>query len=256
MNSGFIDILFKIGLKYDFGNLRPYLKIITSFLRYYLTLFGKRHNEKREVIFIAGLPKSGTTWLENLLCFQGRYKSIMLPMVTIWEQFQGRSDNYIPKTDFIEKLPSRGKWLIKLHCHNSNDLNEILSKHKIIPIVIHRELDKVFESHYHYALNTKFHPDYKSLNNLKMKQGFEYLYNKYEKDYEQWIISWQKSNKAVIITYSELLDDTFNTLKKTVNSIGLNLTQEEIIKTIENNTIEKMKKRSVHKKFFRGSDIK
>ena len=152
-------------------------------------------------------------------------------------------------------MPKKGNWLIKLHCKNSSELQKILLKHKVIPIIIYRNLNKAIESHYHYALSTKFHPDYNRLNSLSLKDGMRYLEETYKRDYEKWINEWKNNKEVILITYEQLLKNTNTIIEDIVKKLNLDYSSYDINKTIEINLLKNMKKRSVHKKFFRGSEL-
>ena len=58
------------------------------------------------MILILALPKSGSTWLENLMNIDFKFTNIMPPQVIVWEQKENRSDNFVPQKDFVEDLPN------------------------------------------------------------------------------------------------------------------------------------------------------
>ena len=65
-----VKTLFRIGLLIDFGKATPFLKISAAYVRYYSAILVRNYfYKKKEIILICGLPKSGTTWLENLISF-------------------------------------------------------------------------------------------------------------------------------------------------------------------------------------------
>jgi hypothetical protein len=250
-----INYLFKIGLKFNFGPLRPLFKIIASIFRYYYTIFTTKSKEK-SIIFIAGLPKSGTTWLENILTLDGEFTSIMPPDITIWEQKFSRSNNYIPSHDIFSKLP-KGKWVMKLHCKFSEELDLFLKNNNIKTIVIHRNLEKVLDSHLHYALKTKFHPDHNDLKKIIRKdEALTWLSQKYKREYSEWITSWKNQKNTYNLTYDDLLKDTNHEVTCILKFLEIDISKELITKIINKNSIDKLRSKSVHKEFYRGAQLK
>ena len=253
MRKKIIDLIFLAGLKFSFGTLTPYLKILAAYFRYYITVLFKKP-EKKEIIFIAGLPKSGTTWLESMLQDLNGYNSVMPVDPIIFESNYGESHNFVPSRDFFKKL-SDNKWVIKLHSKFSESLNNLFKKHNIKPIIIYRQLDKVFESHFNYVRITKFHPDYSLLKSLNKKQAIDLIKNKYENEFNDWIHGWKNSG-YLCINYEDLVDNTFSVLKKIFTYLGFQVDDQKINYIIENNSIEKLRSRSIQKEFYRGSYLK
>ena len=191
-----------------------------------------------------------------MLTINGSFTTIMPPEVTIWEQRYSRSDNYLPNSDIFKALPN-GRWVVKLHCQFSEYLYEILKKNNIKPIVIFRNLDKVFDSHLHYVLNTKFHPDYNSLKKITNRETqISWIKDKYEEDFEKWILNWKKQKDVHILTYEKLLNNTFEEISKIMNFLEIRISKEKINKLIISNSIKELKSKSVHKSFYRGSQVK
>ena len=229
-----INILYKIGLKINFGPLRPFFKILASILRYYFTILTTKSKEK-SIIFIAGLPKSGTTWLENILTLDGEYISIMPPDVTMWEQKYSRSNNYVPSHDIFSKLP-KGKWVMKLHCKFSLELDLFLKKNNIKTIVIHRNLEKVFDSHLHYALKTKFHPDHNDLNKIPNKNdAISWVTKKYSREFSEWVSTWKNQKNTYNLTYDDLLNDTEQQVTAILHFLEIDISNVKIRRIIEKN---------------------
>ena len=255
MLNKLIEFLLKIGLKVNFGKLTPYLKLLSSYIRYYITIYSSPISKKKEVYFIASLPKSGSTWLENIIAELTKSTLIMPVEPSHWERANGRSDDFIPKIDFIKKLPNK-RWVVKLHSKCSIELVRILKNNNLRPIILYRDISQIIESHYFYVKNTKFHFDYKFTINQNENESIEFLRKKYEQDYKDWLEQWQKNPEAIIISYNDLLKNPIKTISHIAKELKLDYTKSLIEDVINNNTLQKMKKRSAHKAFFRGSHLK
>ncbi len=252
-----INIITKIGLNFNFGPLTSALKIFSSYLRFYLAILkNKKRQKQKNIIFICALPKSGSTWLENLLSINHKYINIMPPEVILWEQKYGRSDNFIPSNLFLKNIPN-GNWIIKIHAKFSKELANKVFEMNLKPIILTRQINSILDSHIHYVLKTRFHPDYMKIKDLTKDEKLLFVKNKYYKDYLQWELDWKKFKKqSLFITYENLLNNTKSQFLKMLAFLEIKLSNIEIDKIISDNSIEKMRKRSVHKHFFRGSEIK
>ena len=252
-----VKTLFRIGLSFNFGILTPRLKILASYIRYYSTLLVNFNmSSSKKIIFICGLPKSGTTWLESLLSIDGEFKNLMPYDLIKWEQNHGRSDNYIPKYDFLKSVPN-GKWIVKIHASFSKELLQIIKENNLKPIIIYRDIEEVLDSHAHYVENTIFHPDFSKTRNLNKFQKTLYYKKKYFDDYKLWIRNWQKSNIMTYnLTYNDLLNNTEKEISNIFKFLNINITKKVINELITLNSLSKMKNKSVQKEFFRGKKIK
>jgi hypothetical protein len=246
--------LLRIGLAINFHRLTPFLKILASYIRYNIAIEkNKNFSESRDIILICGLPKSGTTWLENLLSVKGDFKNLMPVDITRWEQKYGRSDDYEPHKDIFARIP-KGKWLIKVHSKYSDNLMNLIRRHNLKLIVLYRDIDEVLDSHLHYVSKTKFHPDYNHIKRLSKIDGFHFLRHKYAEDYAMWIKDWL-SKDVFTIDYNDLLSNTESILANTYEFLEIEVDSKGIDEIIKYNSLDNMKKRSVQKDFFRGKNV-
>src|ERR1043165_8355722 len=105
--------------------IAPMAKRIVAYSRYYAQLKRCRsryylHKEKykQNILFVAGLPKSGTTWLEKMLCSFPGFSDVMIPEAVSYEQRHKESHTF----EFPENLFDRFKntlAVLKLHAHGS-----------------------------------------------------------------------------------------------------------------------------------------
>ena len=250
--------LLKVALKINFGKLNRYLKILASFIRYYLMIrAGKKvfsSFSSKKIILICALPKSGSTWLETVLSNEENFLPLMPPEVTKWEQKYGRSDNFIPTNSFIENVPN-GKWIIKIHSNYSDEIYKLINLNSNIlkVIVLHRNVEEVMKSQLKYSTDTKFHPDYNSLKKINTyNEKLKYVKDKYLNDYILWSEKWNNVNDSKIIKvyYKKLIKYPFKEFHELFNHI-----EEPISKIALNNLLSKyskknMRKKSVNKNFY------
>ena len=238
--------LFKVGLKLS-PNLRL-LKIPVSYLRYYLQRISIIGKFGRPVIIIA-MPKSGSTWLENIFMYLYNTKSVMPPQCIVYEQLNHGSHTQRINPNLLNWC-KRKSVVIKLHVSYSKSLIKWIKKTDSIFILLHRDISEVVDSHLAYVANTPFHPDYKLTRNHKSRIQ---LKENFKKEMISWINEWEKNiSSDLIISYENLLQNPKKTLEKFLNH---HLEHENIQDAIEYNSLDKMKKRSPQKDFYRGSKI-
>jgi hypothetical protein len=204
--------------------------------------FGTRY--KQQVLFVAGLPKSGTTWLENMLFSLTGFHEIMIPEAVYYEQKHIGSHNYdIPSNTFSRLNGTLS--VLKLHIHGSLHNQKILKQSDLNYIVLFRDLRDVAVSYYFYVRNTPWHPEYKTYKNMSsIQQGLIHFGNTLLTEYQDWVSSWRScaDPQCLIIKYEDLKLDTFNQMQKIISHYKLNLTTQEIQNTIDNNSFSNLSK--------------
>ena len=75
-------------------------------------------NYPQKVIFIAGLPKSGTTWLKKMLTSYPGFHELLIPDVTAYELASGGSHDYDLPADMFSRF-SKMLVVTKMHVHGS-----------------------------------------------------------------------------------------------------------------------------------------
>src|SRR4030095_1523621 len=133
--------------------LTPFAKKMIAYPRYYAQLKNARsqyniYKEKynQNILFIAGLPKSGTTWFEKMLGSFPGFVDVMIPEAVSYEQKHKESHAF----EFPNYLFTRFKnalVVLKLHAHGSLHNFELLQKNNIKYVVLYRDLRDVAVSH-------------------------------------------------------------------------------------------------------------
>lgn len=251
----------KIASKY-LRNLNPFiareLKKVLVYPRYYRSLwlgrlYYKKYKDlyKQNILFVAGLPKSGTTWVENMLSSYPGFVSIMPFQVTGHEMEYKSSCEYdFPKEIF--KPLSKGFYVMKMHSHGSKHNIHLLKENNIHYCVIYRDLRDAAVSHYFYVHSTPWHPEYPDYKNLDVRQGLIHFHKTRLEEWSRWIESWRENRdrkQSIEITYEEMLNDSFNTFRKVVSFFGLNDSEKQVKSIIERNKFKKLKAKE--DRFFR-----
>lgn len=202
--------------------------------------YGETYRQK--VLFIAGLPKSGTTWLENMLSsFQG-FGNLLIPDVAKFELATGGSHNY----DLPRDMFSRFKNMLvvtKMHVPGSEHNVEVLRKAGVKYVIMYRDLRDVAVSHYYYVKQTPWHPVYPFYRKFNLEQALKYFADNALNDFAGWIRLWDKNRDirmSIVITYEQLLTDTFAAVTKVAKHFELDSSSATISKIVKANTFEKL----------------
>lgn len=237
--------LFRIGLVLPHRFRR--LKIPIAYIRYYLQRLLVFRKGGRPVIIVA-MPKSGSTWLENIFMTFNNTLSIMPPACIVYEQVYGNSHQQ-KFTKPILKWAKNKSVVIKLHSSYSSEFYKEVQDLNAIFILLYRDVHEASASHLSYVAKTPFHPEYSMVRNDK-----DGVQERFETDMEKWLNSWQSNVPGeLIVNYQEMLDNPVQTLSRIMRYYKI---KGDIEGAIAYNTIEKMRDRSPHKKFYRGSKFK
>ncbi len=186
---------------------------------------------REHVVFIAGLPKSGTTWLEKMLADIPGYSSYLPPHTSIQDH------NLYPDTF----TPIRGtRVVVKMHTRGTRENVAILKKHKIKYCIMYRDLRDVAVSWYFYLKNVAInHPLHEIVATMDVDEGVDYFIdNDNGSDslylYMQWLNMWfnnRYSNNSMLIKYEDMLVDTRKEFKNILDFYEINIS-DDVVDTI------------------------
>ncbi len=170
--------------------------------------FGDRYPQK--VLFIAGLPKSGTTWLERMLSSYPGFHDLLIPDVAAYELATGGSHDYdLPRDMFV-----RFKNMLvvtKMHVHGSPHNVALLHTASVKYVVLYRDLRDVALSHYFYVRQTPWHPEYPLYATLGVSDALLTFADQLLLPFIDWIRSWRQHGDpemSLVLSYEEMLADT------------------------------------------------
>jgi hypothetical protein len=236
------------------------------------------------IIWLASYPKSGNTWfrafLTNLLNkpetaadINNLYPSTIASSRQLFDNLSGISSADLTMEE-IEQIR------YKIYQHEALETNETIY-HKIhdaythsrsgTPIIpadvtkavvyfIRNPLDVAVSFAHHLA--TSIDRTIKIMNNENY--AFCYHNDRLSNQLRQKLLSWSSHVKSwvdnsnlplLVIRYEDMHSDTFNTFKKAVNFIGLDVSDDEITSAIEKSRFENLKKQE-NEKGFREKNIK
>jgi hypothetical protein len=181
-----------------------------------------------QILFVAGLPKSGTSWLERMLAEIPGYSSFLPPHTTI-------QDHNLRDTTF-EAVRGR-RVAIKMHTRGTRENISILKRNMIKYCIMYRDLRDVAVSWYFYLRNIALdHPLHDIVKEMNVDEGIDYfLENDNDSDslilYMQWLQNWFNNRdycNSILVRYEDLIEDTYGELARLLNFYEIKLDENEI----------------------------
>ncbi len=240
-------------------NLRKQLSIFSLSKGLFEDLVSDRIIKKGKVIcsthlfFIAGLPKSGTTWLSQLLTTAPGIVKLNGSMIRRYPKNPKLVNVHDVSHEMLTCAPKNCLSLLKLHLNPYPRNFSILENHDIRTVVLIRDLRDVLISRLYHILLWKSHWDNKRLVNLPQEErllesmkGVIPELDVYVIDYfKSWISGWIDRAEAypedtLIIKYEEMKTDLFSVMKRIFSFYEYKVTDEDIRKVIsKQNRIQK-----------------
>ncbi|MGH8547973.1 MAG: sulfotransferase domain-containing protein [Methylococcales bacterium] len=191
------------------------------------------------VIFIAGLPKSGTTWLETQLVKVLGYN--LRPI----NDPQGVTLNHDICESVFSWLPEHGYSLIKLHTRYTDENFRIITKYCPKFIVMIRDLRDMCVSGYFHVKNNPEHCHYALYNQESIETGLLHRIEITGHEYVPWVRNWlrvaeQHPNEISLIRYEDLNKDPFTTFQKALEFYHLPV-NEDFLQELENSKLKEQR---------------
>ncbi|MBL8089808.1 MAG: sulfotransferase domain-containing protein [Anaerolineales bacterium] len=184
------------------------------------------------LIFIAGLPKSGTTWLAQLMQEVPGYQPAY-----VYDPDECSSLHNICN-DIFSYIPKNGHYIMKLHTHYSPENMQVLDKFNINPIIMYRDLRDQCVSRYFHALNDPTHRHYALYNTLSKEEGMTHNLEISLEYYLSWIENWlsqikKQPNRFYEVRYETLRADPSGTLAGVLSFYGIQLSNEQVEQIVQ-----------------------
>lgn len=150
----------------------------------------RRYPYKKRIIFVAGLPKSGTTWMQKLLCMNPGYYSR-----TIYDPSRSILSHDISSMVF-DLMPRYAHSVIKLHTRYTPDNFGIIRDYVDKFIVMYRDLRDMCVSRYYHIINEETHRHHQLYKSLPLAEGLLHSINIIRMEYVSWVKDWHDIAKA------------------------------------------------------------
>jgi alcohol sulfotransferase len=185
----------------------------------------RRFSHPHRNLFVAGLPKSGTTWLERML--------VSVPGYRKW------IPGYIPQTghDLLPGTldrPPLGYTVTRVHTRpRSRNLDALDATGRPYGI-LYRDPRDIVVSSYFYARNDPEVQYHEQANALDLAAWIRLFIDERLEEYLSWCIGWlerRDPKRGAVFRYEELLRDTEGQLAKILQHFEIDLPAEHV-KTI------------------------
>jgi hypothetical protein len=194
------------------------------------------------LLFVAGLPKSGTSWLESMLASYPGYQHVTIPEAVKYELRTGGSHDFELPADLVDRF--RGALVVsKLHVHGSLHNAGLLHETDVPYVVLYRDLRDVAVSHYFYVRRTPWHPEYETYSGRSVEEGIQHFGRTLLPDYVNWIRSWRERRDpdlSLELRYEDLLDDTENEFRTVASHFDLDSSRATIQSIVAEHSFENM----------------
>ncbi|MHC4218730.1 MAG: sulfotransferase domain-containing protein, partial [Planctomycetota bacterium] len=204
----------------------------------------RQHGDRyqRQIVFIAGLPKSGTTWLERMVASYPGFHELLIPDVAAYELATGGSHDYELPDDLFSRF-ERMLVITKMHVHGSPHNAGLLHQARVRYAVLFRDLRDVAVSHYFYVRNTHWHPEYPVYARLSIEEGLAEFATRTLPGLVDWVRSWHEhldEELGMIIRYEDLLEDTVGVMTTLAGHFELDGSPETVGRIVERHRFERL----------------
>lgn len=185
----------------------------------------RRHGGRypHPLLFVAGLPKSGTTWMESMLASYPGYREIMIPEAVEYELGHGGSHDFDLPDGLFERLGGLLA-VLKLHAHGSEHNVRALGEAGLPYVIMYRDLRDVAVSHVHYVRRTPWHPEHPAYRDGSVQEGLRRFGRTLLPEFVAWIRSWRSNrdpDRSLVVRYEDLLSDPEGTFREAARLYGL-----------------------------------
>ncbi len=203
-----------------------------------------KHGDKypQPILFIAGLPKSGSTWIEKMVASYDGYHEFLLPAITKHEFATGGSHDFEMPAGMFDNMKDM-LVLTKMHSHGSVNNVRVLEDAGINYVILHRDLRDVAVSYHFYVHNTPWHPEHKRHRNKGVQEGLAVFGKRMLPAYIEWVRSWGKNanpEHSVQLRYEDMLVNPIDGMTKVATLFELDNSLDTVTRIVEAHSFKKM----------------
>ncbi len=184
-------------------------------------------------LLIVGQPKSGSTWLFNMVC--------ELPGYLPWTPDYIKFEQHDLKRAWVENIPA-GFTVTKTHTRPTEENIERVDATGRPYVVLLRDLRDIAVSWCFYVGNEANHPRHDMVKPLQMPERLDYFIETMLPEFAFWASTWHARHdgkRGLVVNYEELLADTGGQLGKVVRHFGVDLAQASLDGIVERFRFEK-----------------
>lgn len=211
--------------------------------------FGSRY--RHPLLFIAGMPKSGSTWLEQMVASFPGYREVLIPEASFAE-LRGEPGHVFELPSGAFDRLRRCLVLAKMHCPGTEGNVAVLRESGAPYVVLYRDPRDVAVSYIHYVRASPWHHDHPALRGLSDGEAIRHFIRRRLPEFARWMRSWRDRRdpeRSLMLSYEELLDDPGGSLARVAELFELDADEATIRGILERNRFDKS--RAAGSKFFR-----
>ncbi len=196
-------------------------------------------------IILAGPPKTGNVWVENILATVYELKTIENPpSYDFWEK---RDVNLL--REFVQRGQFADNSIFHQHYWPTDQFLLLAATIPCHLITVIRDPYDTFVSLYHYIQN--FADSFRAVNDpgvmvigkpISHPSVLEFLRSSYKVHLQQ-ANSWVQDGRSVVVRYEDLHHDAVATVRRVTQRL-LSVSDEKIIQALSESTASKMRRRS------------
>lgn len=175
------------------------------------------------LLFIAGLPKSGSTWLKKMVAAFPGYEEALIPEIAAYELDTGGSHDFELPPDTFDRFRD-ALIVMKTHVHGSPQNVDLLRRARVPHAILFRDLRDVAVSYHFYVRRTPWHPEHGVYASLSTTEGLAVFGARLMPAYAAWVRSWhahRDPDLSMIVRYEDLRRDTPVVLERVARHFGL-----------------------------------
>ena len=192
---------------------------------------------KNPILFVMGIPKSGSTWLEKMISTYPGYEELLIPEATL----HGEGLFLLPGDTFTRM--QNMLVLMKMHIWGGEHNVRVLDEAKVPYVILYRDFRDVCVSHYHYMRLTPWHYFHKQAMEMSLSDYIDYFLEDALADFCEWVDLWDANRdkeRSILVRYEDMLADPHGTLRRILDLYELPATDERISQMVEANSFQRL----------------
>lgn len=185
-------------------------------------------------ILIAGLPKSGTNWLAQLLAAVPGYR-----LRWVYDPDECTLAHDVCDAVF-STLPRSAGSVVKLHTRYTPENQAVLDRHSIRPVILWRDLRDQTVSRYFHVLADDTHQDHRLYHALSREEGLTHSVRVTIEEYGPWVRDWlaraaRDPGRFHVVRYRDLRRDPVPSLAGILAFHGIEVSRDRVARIVEEN---------------------
>jgi hypothetical protein len=202
------------------------------------------HLYPQNVVFVAGLPKSGTTWMKKMLASYPGFCELMIPQVTTYALKTGAGMDYDLPSDMFTRFKEM-LVVTRMHVSGSRHNVQLLQDAGVRYLVLFRDPRDVAVSEFFYATRLRWHARYQYYAGLRVAEGLKVFAQRTLPKHKQWFRSWRENrdpDTSLTLRYEDLLSGPVQAMTEVARLFELDHSPEKIGQIVEAHSFRRLSK--------------